>query len=77
MFRWTVHLRFDKRLDSAFFVKIFDRIIFFMFTAGGEGCVAMVYGVNSERMNCDHLFNLFCLYGNVVKVTILTLLVCR
>eukprot|EP00111_Clytia_hemisphaerica_P022910 TCONS_00067462-protein len=36
--------------------------------AGGEGCVAMVYGVNSERMNCDHLFNLFCLYGNVVKV---------
>jgi heterogeneous nuclear ribonucleoprotein L len=36
--------------------------------AGGEGCVAMVYGVNNEKMNCDHLFNLFCLYGNVVKV---------
>ncbi|XP_012563622.1 heterogeneous nuclear ribonucleoprotein L isoform X1 [Hydra vulgaris] len=35
---------------------------------GGEGCVAMVYGVNHEKMNCDHLFNLFCLYGNVVKV---------
>lgn len=28
----------------------------------------MVYGVNNEKMNCDHLFNLFCLYGNVVKV---------
>ena len=38
-------------------------------SAGGEGCVAMVYGVNHEKMNCDHLFNLFCLYGNVVKVT--------
>jgi len=36
--------------------------------AGGEGCVAMVYGVNNDKMNCDHLFNLFCLYGNVVKV---------
>ena len=59
------------------FVKIFDRMLFFSFTAGGEGCVAMVYGVNSERMNCDHLFNLFCLYGNVVKVTLFTLLVCR
>eukprot|EP00795_Rhopilema_esculentum_P016045 gene16045-7391_t len=40
--------------------------------AGGEGCVAMVYGVNLERMNCDKLFNLFCLYGNVVKVKVLT-----
>eukprot|EP00794_Sanderia_malayensis_P013887 gene13887-15335_t len=40
--------------------------------AGGEGCVAMVYGVNTERMNCDRLFNLFCLYGNVVKVKVLT-----
>ena len=29
----------------------------------------MVYGVNLERMNCDKLFNLFCLYGNVVKVS--------
>jgi len=40
--------------------------------AGGEGCVAMVYGINLDRMNCDKLFNLFCLYGNVVKVKILT-----
>lgn len=41
-------------------------------SGGGEGCVAMVYGVNNNSMNCDHLFNLFCLYGNVVKVKVLT-----
>lgn len=40
-------------------------------TNGGEGCVAMVYGINNEVINCDHLFNLFCLYGNVMKVKIL------
>ena len=28
----------------------------------------MVYGLNPEKMNCDRLFNLFCLYGNVIKV---------
>ena len=43
---------------------------FSLLIAGGEGCVAMVYGVNTDRMNCDLLFNLFCLYGNVVKVGI-------
>ena len=31
----------------------------------------MVYGLNPERMNCDRLFNLFCLYGNVIKVSII------
>ena len=31
----------------------------------------MVYGLNAEKMNCDRIFNLFCLYGNVVKVRIL------
>lgn len=40
-------------------------------TSGGEGCVAMVFGLNNNIMNCDHLFNLFCLYGNVVKVKVL------
>lgn len=29
----------------------------------------MVYGLNPERVNCDRLFNLFCLYGNVVRVS--------
>jgi hypothetical protein len=43
-------------------------------TDGGLGCVLMVYGLNPERMNCDRLFNLFCLYGNVIKVTRLSLL---
>jgi hypothetical protein len=28
----------------------------------------MVYGLDNE-MNCDRLFNLFCLYGNVVRVS--------
>ena len=38
---------------------------------GGEGCVAMVHGINNELTNCNHLFNLFCLYGNIVKIKIL------
>lgn len=41
-------------------------------SSGGEGCVAMVYGINNDVMNCDRLFNLFCLYGNVMKIKILT-----
>ncbi|XP_073258090.1 heterogeneous nuclear ribonucleoprotein L-like [Porites lutea] len=40
--------------------------------AGGTGCVLMVYGLNAEKMNCERIFNLFCLYGNVVKVKFLT-----
>jgi len=33
-----------------------------------QGAVLMVYGLNPEKMNCQRLFNLFCLYGNVVRV---------
>jgi len=33
-----------------------------------QGSVLMVYGLNPEKMNCQKLFNLFCLYGNVVRV---------
>jgi len=33
-----------------------------------QGSVLMVYGLNPEKMNCQRLFNLFCLYGNVVRV---------
>jgi len=33
-----------------------------------QGSVLMVYGLNAEKMNCQRLFNLFCLYGNVVRV---------
>ena len=41
--------------------------------AGGmlqQGSVLMVYGLNGEKMNCQKVFNLFCLYGNVVRVNI-------
>ncbi|EDO35536.1 predicted protein, partial [Nematostella vectensis] len=34
--------------------------------------VLMVYGLNHEKMNCERIFNLFCLYGNVIKVKFLT-----
>jgi hypothetical protein len=33
-----------------------------------SGCVMMVYGLDPEKMNCDRLFNMFCLYGNVIRV---------
>lgn len=36
-----------------------------------QGSVLMVYGLCMERMNCQKLFNLFCLYGNVVRVKFL------
>ncbi|XP_074662856.1 heterogeneous nuclear ribonucleoprotein L-like isoform X3 [Tubulanus polymorphus] len=36
-----------------------------------QGAVLMVYGLNMERMNCDRLFNMFCLYGNVVRIKFL------
>lgn len=32
-----------------------------------QGAVMMVYGL-PEGMNCNKIFNLFCLYGNVVRV---------
>lgn len=34
------------------------------------GCVLMVYGL-APRINTSHLFNLFCLYGNVIRVKFL------
>lgn len=34
-----------------------------------QGSVMMVYGLDGEKMNCMRLFNLFCLYGNVVRVS--------
>ncbi|KAH6926840.1 hypothetical protein HPB50_022566 [Hyalomma asiaticum] len=36
-----------------------------------QGSVLMVYGLNSEKMNADKLFNLLCLYGNVVRIKFL------
>lgn len=36
-----------------------------------QGSVMMVYGLDLEKVNADKLFNLFCLYGNVLKVSII------
>eukprot|EP00124_Ichthyophonus_hoferi_P003051 Ihof_evm1s241 gene=Ihof_evmTU1s241 len=36
----------------------------------GAGPVLMVYNLDA-KMNCDRLFNLFCMYGNVAKVKFL------
>ena len=37
-----------------------------------QGSVLMVYGLNMDKINCTRLFNLFCLYGNVVRVSFYT-----
>jgi len=36
-----------------------------------QSSVLMVYGLNLEKLNCDKLFNLLCLYGNVLKIKFL------
>ena len=33
-----------------------------------SGSVVMIYGLSGSQFNCDHLFNLLCSYGNVLKV---------
>lgn len=38
---------------------------------GGGPRVAMIYGLNLESVNCDGLFNLLCIYGNVIKIKFL------
>jgi heterogeneous nuclear ribonucleoprotein L len=35
-----------------------------------QGAVLMIYGL-TEKMNCQRVFNLFCLYGNVVRIKFL------
>jgi heterogeneous nuclear ribonucleoprotein L len=35
-----------------------------------DSVVLMVYGINQNDFDCDRLFNLFCCYGNVIKVCI-------
>ena len=35
------------------------------------GPVLMVYSLDPDRFNCGKLFNLLCLYGNVVKINFL------
>ncbi|KAI0229731.1 Heterogeneous nuclear ribonucleoprotein L [Lamellibrachia satsuma] len=36
-----------------------------------QGSVLMVYGLTMDNINCTKIFNLFCLYGNVVRVKFL------
>jgi len=36
-----------------------------------DNCVLMVYGLVTERMTCTKLFNLLCLYGNVIRIKFL------
>ncbi|EEB18296.1 heterogeneous nuclear ribonucleoprotein L, putative [Pediculus humanus corporis] len=35
------------------------------------GPVMMVYGLDTKKLNCDKLFNLFCLYGNIARIKFL------
>ena len=35
----------------------------------GTGSVLMLYGLAQGKFNCDHIFNLLCSYGNVLKVS--------
>jgi len=36
-----------------------------------QGAVLIFHGLNPEKMNCDRLFNLLCLYGNVERIKFL------
>ena len=38
----------------------------------GTGSVLMIYGLAQGKFNCDHIFNLLCSYGNVLKVCLLS-----
>jgi len=40
-------------------------------TASPASSVTMVYGLDCAKMTCTRLFNLFCLYGNVVRIKFL------
>jgi len=40
-------------------------------TAYSQSPVVMIYGLNPTKMNCKKLFNVLCLYGNVMKVKFL------
>lgn len=35
-----------------------------------ESPVVMLYGLDPQKMNADRIFNIFCLYGNVERVSI-------
>jgi len=35
------------------------------------GAVVMIYGMEPDKFNCQRLFNLFCQYGNIVRIMFL------
>jgi len=37
----------------------------------GRSAVAMIYGIEPDKFNCQRIFNLFCQYGNIRKVMFL------
>lgn len=37
--------------------------------AHADSPVVMVYGLDPVKMNADRVFNIFCLYGNVERVS--------
>lgn len=42
-----------------------------------SGAVLLCYGLNMEHMNCDRVFNLFCLFGNVIRVNYMFSRICH
>jgi len=40
-----------------------------------ESPVVMLYGLEPVKMNADRVFNIFCLYGNVERVSTWTVVV--
>lgn len=38
--------------------------------AHADSPVVMVYGLDPAKMNADRVFNIFCLYGNVERVSV-------
>jgi heterogeneous nuclear ribonucleoprotein L len=39
-------------------------------TGPQTGSVLMIYGLDGQ-MNCDRVFNILCLYGNVLRVSLI------
>jgi heterogeneous nuclear ribonucleoprotein L len=39
---------------------------------GGVGCVLMVYNLPRDKVGAEQLLNLFCLYGNVIRIKLLS-----
>lgn len=41
------------------------------YAAQADSPVIMVYGLDPFKINADRIFNIFCLYGNVERVSLL------